>query len=121
MKIKPIGTSFSICKVKDYSGVDLNRPYCFLGRTDEECSLVCPTQDVPAHAIAREDGWKAFRIEGVLDFSLIGVLAKITALLAEQQIPVFALSTYNTDYFLTKQAQYEKALAVLSHAGYEIL
>ena len=69
---------------------------------------------------ARDDGWKAFRIQGVLDFSLIGILSKITTLLAENGVGIFAVSTYNTDYILVKAAQFEKALTVLAHAGYEI-
>ena len=68
--------------------------------------LVCMTEHVPDNVTERDDGWKAFRIEGVLDFSLIGILSKISALLAENEIGIFAISTYNTDYILTvKQPQ----------------
>ncbi len=49
------------------------------------------------------DGWKAFRIQGVLDFSLIGILAKIATVLADNGISIFAVSTYNTDYVLIKK------------------
>ena len=90
------------------------------GKTDEEISLVCETSRVPMRTTERDDGWKAFRIQGVLDFSLIGILSKITTLLAENGVGIFAVSTYNTDYILVKAAQFEKALAVLAHAGYEI-
>jgi len=61
------------------------------------------TENVPDDAVLREDGWKAFGIQGVLDFSLIGILAKIATLLAEHSIGIMALSTYNTDYILTKK------------------
>ena len=84
-------------------------------------SLVCATGDVPANVIQRDDGWKGFRIQGVLDFSLVGILSKIAALLAENSIPIFAISTYNTDYVLTTAAHYEKALEVLKQAGYMIV
>ena len=57
---------------------------------------------------------RAFRIQGVLDFSLIGILAKISGTLAEHQIGLFAVSTYNTDYILVKQEDLDRALAVLS-------
>ena len=83
MNIQSIEGDFSVCQVADYSQVPLAAPFCFTGRTDDEYSLVCRTQDVPFNTVAREDGWKAFRIEGSLDFSLIGVLAWIAALLAE--------------------------------------
>jgi hypothetical protein len=121
MEIKKISYDFSVCKIEDTTEVDFNSEFCFLGRTDEELSLVCITQNVPANVTERDDGWKAFRIQGVLDFSLIGILAKISTLLADNEIGIFAISTYNTDYILTKTENYTKALAVLSEAGYQMI
>ena len=121
MEIKKIDYCFSICKVKDYSEINFDSEYCFLGKTDEEYSLVCITENVPNNVIERDDNWKAFRIQGVLDFSLIGILSQISTLLAENQIGIFAISTYNTDYILTKIDDYNKALEVLSNAGYKII
>lgn len=86
--------SLSVCKVKDYSGVDLTKPFCFTGTTDEENSLVCPEALVPGNTIERDDGWKGFRIIGQLDFSLIGILARISKILAEGGIGIFAISIY---------------------------
>ena len=111
---------FSVCKVKDYSVVDLTKPFCFTGTTDEENSLVCPEALVPGNTIERDDGWKGFRIIGQLDFSLIGILARISKILAETGIGIFAISTYNTDYILTKEENFEKAMKVLKNAGYEV-
>ncbi len=113
IKIKEINGDFSVCKVKDYSKVNLDAEFCFTGKTDEEKSLVCLTEDVPNNTIEREDGWKAFRIEEILDFSLIGILSKISALLAENKIGIFAISTYNTDYILVKEENYTKAKGIL--------
>ena len=121
MEIKKLDCSFSVCKVKDYSEINFDSEYYFLGRTDEEYSLVCITENVPDNVIERDDNWKAFRIQGVLDFSLIGILSQILTLLAENQIGIFAISTYNTDYILTKKDNYNKALKVLSDAGYKII
>lgn len=121
MEIKKIAQDFSVCKVTDSSLVNLASEYCFTGKTDEEKSLVCITSEVPANTIQRDDGWKAFRIQGVLDFSLIGILAKITGLLAENNISVFAVSTYNTDYVLVKKENYQNALEILEKNGYEIV
>ena len=121
MEIKKIDHNFSVCQVEDYSLVNLNSEYSFIGKTDEEKSLVCITDEVPANVIQRDDGCKAFRIQGVLDFSLIGILAKIAAALADNGISIFAVSTYNTDYVLMKKENYQKALDVLKALGYMII
>lgn len=118
MRLKKIEGDFSICKLGNLPGGDRKRQYFFVAKTDEEISLVCQTKDVPDHTLRREDGWKAFRIQGVLDFSLIGVLAEISSLLAENGIGIFVVSTYNTDYILTKENDYLCALALLVQAGY---
>lgn len=120
MKLKIIEAELSVCKVKNYSGVNFNAPFCFTARTDEENSLVCQTADVPPNTLEQDDGWKAFRIEGILDFSLIGILSKISGILAEHQIGIFAISTYNTDYILTKKENFQKAVDVLAEAEYEV-
>ena len=121
MQIKKIYHDFSICQVEDYSLVNLEADYSFIAKTEEERSLVCITKDVPSNVIRREDGWKAFCVQGVLDFSLIGILSKISTILAERGISIFAVSTYNTDYILIKDTNYEKALEVLKSSGYEII
>lgn len=121
MQIKKIYHNFSICQVEDYSLVNLEADYSFIAKTEEERSLVCITKDVPSNVIRRDDGWKAFCVQGVLDFSLIGILSKISTILAERGISIFAVSTYNTDYILIKDTNYEKALEVLKSSGYEIV
>ena len=99
----------------------LQRDFFFLGKTDEEISLVCRTADTPADTTEREDGWKGFRIQGVLDFSLIGILSKISTVLAENRIGIFAVSTYNTDYVLVKEENFERAINALKEAGYTVV
>ncbi len=121
MEIRKLDDTFSICKVSDYSQVDLDSEFCFIGKTDEEKSLVCITDSVPDNVIERDDGWRAFRIQGVLDFSLIGILSKIATLMAENGIGIFAVSTYNTDYILTKEDNFNKAIEILSAAGYTVV
>lgn len=118
--LEPLDVRLSVCKVEDYSGIDLSRPFCFTGTTDEEYSLVCPTETVPANTTERDDGWRAFRIVGILDFSLIGILAKISEILASEEIGIFAVSTYNTDYILTKEDRFDRALETLRASGYKI-
>ena len=121
MQIKKLDYDFSICKVEDYSRINFNGEYYFIGKTDKENSIVCITQDIPDNVLEHEDNWKAFRIQGVLDFSLIGILSHISTLLAEKGIGIFAVSTYNTDYIFTKKDNFSKALKVLAYAGYEIV
>ena len=120
MVLRTLPFELSVCKVSDVSAIDLNEDFFFVGRTDEEISLVCKTSVVPAVTTERDDGWKGFRIEGVLDFSLIGILSKISSILAENKIGIFAVSTYNTDYILVKEENFEMALDVLAGEGYEI-
>ena len=120
MEIKRMDYNFSVCKVADYSLVKLDSEYSFIGKTDEEKSLVCITEDVPSNVTEREDGWMAFRIQGVLDFSMIGILSEISGILAENKIGIFVISTYNTDYVLTKKENYQRALDVLNRAEYPI-
>ena len=76
----------TVCKVASIREIDLDAGFCFIGKTDEELSLVCETKNVPASAAEREDGWRAFRVRGVLDFSLVGILAGLTRALAERGI-----------------------------------
>ncbi len=121
MEIKKIEYDLTVCKVNDEKEIDLSKQFYFIGKTDEEFSLVCPTEETPLHTTAREDGWKAFRIQGILDFSLIGILSKISTILAENQIGIFAVSTYNTDYILVKKEDFSKALKVLEAEGYVVV
>lgn len=121
MEIKIIDKKLSVCKVKNYSKVNYEDEYFFLAKTDEENSLVCSTKHVPDNATHRDDGWKAFRIEGILDFSLIGVISNISALLAENGIGIFVISSYNTDYILVKEDNFERALHILADDDYKII
>jgi len=82
---------------------------------------VLPTAKVPAETLNREDGWKAMKIIGVLDFSLIGIIAKISSLLDEESISIFAVSTFNTDYILIKEHQVEQARTVLTANDYSFV
>lgn len=119
MELKRFDYELTVCKVSDESMIDLGKDF-FIGKTDEELSLVCKTEDTPAETTARDDGWKCFRIQGVLDFSLIGILSKISGILADHKIGIFAVSTYNTDYILVKSENFSKAVEVLEKEGYTI-
>lgn len=120
MEIKKIEHDLTVCKLKSEKDIDLTKKLYFVGKTDEEISLVCLTEDTPTDTLEREDGWRAFRIQGVLDFSLIGILAKISTILAENKIGIFVVSTFNTDYILVKKENIDRALALLELNGYTV-
>lgn len=119
MQLQGIPGAFSVCKIDSLTQINPGNGFFFLGKTDEEVSLVCRTTDVPSETVARDDNWRCFRISGVLDFSLVGILSDIALILAEKKISIFAVSTYNTDYILVKKADYENTVAALTDAGYE--
>lgn len=121
VEIKVIDGSFSVCKVADFSKVDISKKFIFVSATDEENSLICLTENVPNNVTEHVDEWRALRLQGVLNFSLIGILSKILGLLAEAQIGIAAVSTYNTDYIFVKEADLDKAVKALAEANYKII
>ena len=112
---------FTVCRVETMEDIDTATDFFFIGKTDEEISLVCKSDDTPKRTTERDDGWKGFRIQGILDFSLIGILSELSGILAENHIGIFAVSTFNTDYILVKAENFERALSVLSAQGYTIV
>ena len=120
MRIEVLEPEFTVCRVTDYSKVDLEGEFVFTGSTDGERSLVCPTTAVPDDTVSREDGWRAFRIVGQLNFSLVGVLASMTSALAAEGIPVFAVSTFDTDFVLVRSRDLSDAADALRGSGFEV-
>jgi len=118
MLLKLLESEFAICKAPDFSQVDLNAAFIFLAKTDEECSIVCAVNQVPANSLEIEQPWRAFRIEGQLDFSLIDIIARISTMLADRGVGIFVISTYNTDYVLVKSQQLDEAIQTLKNNGY---
>ncbi|MBQ4469548.1 MAG: ACT domain-containing protein [Synergistaceae bacterium] len=119
LEIQELDGLFAICRLKSFDSVNLDSPFTFCARTDEECSLVCPVECVPdpddKNILERSDDWRGFRVKGVLDFSLVGILAKISGLLAENDIALFAVSTFNTDYIFVKSDKFTDALNLLNN------
>ncbi len=118
MKLKMLPYELSVCKLISDVDVNYNFDFCFYAKTDDEISLVCKTEDVPSSVICRDDGWCGFYFNGTLDFSLIGILSKISSVLAENNIGIFAVSTFDTDYILIKSENFDKAVSVLKLNGY---
>ena len=121
MELKRIDYNFTVCKITDVSTVNVDTDFYFIAKTDEELSLVCKTEETPQDTVERDDGWRGFRIQGVLDFSLIGILSKLSGILAEHKIGIFAVSTYNTDYIFVKKENFERALNILASEGYTVV
>lgn len=89
-------------------------------RTLDELSIVCNQDSIPNNTKCEKD-WRILKIEGPLDFSLIGILASISTILAKEGISIFAVSTYDTDYILIKENNVDKAVEVLLNEKYEVI
>lgn len=118
MNLKKVPYELSVCKLNSVTGFNFDWDFYFFAKTDYEISLVCKTEDVPFDVITRDDGWSGFYFDETLDFSLIGILSKISTILAENNMGIFAVSTYNTDYILVKSENFDKAVSVLKSNGY---
>lgn len=89
-------------------------------RTEDELSIVCIQDNVPSDMKCERD-WRILKIEGPLDFALIGILASISTILAQKGISIFAVSTYDTDYILIKDKDIDNAIAALVDESYEVI
>ena len=110
--------TLSICRLPKDAPVPqwaLSASFYSMVRTEEELSIVCP-EGHPPPDIQTNTGWRALKVQGPLDLRETGVLAGLSAPLAEAGIPVFAISTFNTDYLLLKKADLTRAIRVLSPA-----
>lgn len=88
-------------------------------RTPDELCVVCAEQDVPEN-VQTEGGWSLLQVRGPLEFSLVGVLASLALPLAQDGVSIFALSTYDTDYLLVRQADLERTNKALVRAGHHL-
>jgi hypothetical protein len=113
---------FAVCRL---GGDEPIPPWALAGglvsitRTAEELSIVCPQAVVPAEVRA-ERGWRCLRVAGTLAFSLVGVLAALTAPLAEAGVSVFAVCTFDTDYLLVKENDLGRAAEALRRHGHRV-
>ncbi len=107
--------SFAICRFENTSNVPLwvyKSSFYSINKTADELSIVCDQTLVPAD-VKKVENWRAFKIEGPLDFSLTGIIASLSKPLADQKIPIFVVSTYDTDYILVESKYFSKAKEVL--------
>jgi hypothetical protein len=120
LKMNLLPYAFSFCQIEAASKVDLTQDYTFVSKTDEELSLICPTSSKPETVLKAENGWCCLKITEKLDFSLVGIIATVTKLLAEERVSVSVVSTYNTAYFFIKQDKLGVAMQTLGKNGFEI-
>lgn len=120
MLLQVIPGRFAVCKLTDASQARLSDDFWFLSKTDEEISLVCRSESIPGSCLCVEDDWRMLRVKGTLDFSLVGILAELSGILARAKVSLFAVSTYDTDYILVQESQFPEALNVLRETGHSI-
>jgi uncharacterized protein len=116
---------FAVCRLHPAAPIPdvllaVGGPLCSITRTDEELSIVCEEDHVPATALKVERGFRAFKLEGPVPFTTIGVVSGMTKPLAEAGISVFILSTYDTDYLLVNGQQVGRAATILGRAGFVV-
>jgi len=95
-------------------------PIFFIAKTYEETSIVLPQSiSIPSDEV--ETDWQALEVVGPLDFTLTGILSKISTILADEKISIFAISTFDTDYILVKSKNVSLATAALIANDYQII
>ena len=114
-----LGDVFAVCRLDPASPLPawVEGEFASVTRTAAELSVVCPQKCVPA-GVRHEPGWRCFRLAGPIDFGQVGVLAALLVPLADAGIGVFALSTFDTDYVLVKEADAPRAAEALRGAGH---
>jgi hypothetical protein len=121
MQLTILPTTLAVCRLSPQDAL----PTWALGRTSffsitgtaDELSIVCANASVPDD-VSCERHWKALKIMGPLDFSLIGILAPLATVLAQANISIFAVSTFDTDYILMKEEHVVHAVEVLQQHGH---
>jgi hypothetical protein len=113
---------FAVCRLRadeNIPGWALSGSFCSLTRTLDELSVVC-SQEVVPEGVKAVRGWKSLKVEGKLDFNLVGILSSLTSSLAEVGISIFTISTYDTDYLFVKERDLDRGVAALRKAGHHI-
>ena len=121
-KIKILDKDFAIHRLQpndNLPGEVLHGNYSWIGKTDEELSVVCDA-GINLKSQKSDNNWAAIKLVGPLDFSDTGILSEITHVLADASIGIFAFSTYDTDYILIKKTNVEKAAEALRKNGYVV-
>ncbi|GFD83985.1 ACT domain-containing protein [Alteromonas marina] len=97
----------------------LNSPLFFLGKTEDELSIVVP-DSVEVDSLDSDEGWRALELLGPLHLSMVGIMAQIGEVLASAKVAIFVVSTFETDFFLVKDKKLRVAIRALKEAGYSV-
>jgi len=123
LKFRRISGSYAICRLPAADPVPdwaAGGPFTSVTRTPEELSIVCPAERVPSQH-KPEIPWFCLKLEGPFPFSEVGILHSFIAPLAADGIPIFAISTYDTDYVFIQETFADRTLAALKHAGHQLV
>jgi len=123
LTMKLLNQKFGVCRLDKNELIPewaKNGDFYSITKTLDELSIVCSQDFIPSNIKCEKD-WKALKIEGPLDFSLIGILSSISTILAQVGISIFAISTYDTDYILVKEKDITNAINALANEKYEII
>ena len=115
--------SYAICRLDATAAVPswATRPgFSSITRTADELSIVCATDAVP-DAVHAQRGYRGLAVRGPLDFSLVGIVASLAGALAAAAISIFVVSTHDTDYLFVRDADLDRAVAVLRDAGHAVV
>ena len=113
--------AFAVCRLDSDAPLPMwaNGQFFSVTRSTDELSIVCPQANVPT-GVKCVTGWRCLKVEGPLDLSLVGILAGIATTLAQANVNIFVVSTYDTDYVLVKEGQMEEAVRALEAAGHTV-
>lgn len=124
MRLKVLKDIYAIYKFNSYSDIPsriYGSKFYSVAKTEDEISVVCKQSDYINNAKQIDKGWKVLKILGSFDFSLIGIIAEISKILYEYKIPIFTISTYETDYILVKSDDLDKAMDSLRKYNHEVI
>lgn len=122
MQLRVLPDRLSVCRLAAGSAwpqPPANGTFFSATRTQEEISVVCASDAAPTEARVEPD-WRALEVAGPLDFGLIGILAELTRPLAEVDVSVFVLSTFDTDYLMVHAGALDRAVDALRSAGHHV-
>ena len=122
MILELLDKEYSVYRLNAKDKIDnkiIGKDFISITKTEDEISIVAVSGTLE-YFEKKEDCWKVFKISGILDFNMIGIISKISTILANQGISIFVISTYNTDYMLIKKDKLEKTIKILEQNSYEI-
>ncbi|MBU3174926.1 ACT domain-containing protein [Clostridium estertheticum] len=123
LTMKLLSEKFGVCRVNKNELIPdwvKNSSFYSITKTADELSIVCSQDSIPSNIKCEKD-WRILKVEGPLDFSLIGIISSISTVLALKRISIFAVSTYDTDYILVKNKDIDNAVLALSNERYEVI